>query len=81
MTIASTALRLRRSFANSAGTVVFGMEDGTVSIFGLILGAAAKDARPIVLHEFAARFPRPSDGAMKTCDFGKSSKTAAGLPK
>jgi VIT1/CCC1 family predicted Fe2+/Mn2+ transporter len=41
MTIASTALRLRRSLANSAGTVVFGMEDGTVSIFGLIFGVAA----------------------------------------
>jgi hypothetical protein len=25
----------------SAGTVVFGMEDGTVSIFGLIFGVAA----------------------------------------
>ena len=33
--------RLRRSFVNSAGTVVFGMEDGTVSIFGLIFGVAA----------------------------------------
>jgi len=33
--------RLRRSFANAAGTIVFGMEDGTVSIFGLIFGVAA----------------------------------------
>ena len=33
--------RLRRSFANSVGTIVFGMEDGTVSIFGLIFGVAA----------------------------------------
>ncbi|HML07549.1 MAG TPA: VIT1/CCC1 transporter family protein [Xanthobacteraceae bacterium] len=32
---------LRRSFSNSAGTIVFGMEDGTVSIFGLIFGVAA----------------------------------------
>ena len=41
MTIATTLKRLRRSFADSAGTVVFGMEDGTVSIFGLIFGVAA----------------------------------------
>jgi len=41
MTIASTAQRLRRSFVDSAGTIVFGMEDGTVSIFGLIFGVAA----------------------------------------
>ena len=33
--------RLHRSFVNSAGTIVFGMEDGTVSIFGLIFGVAA----------------------------------------
>ena len=32
---------LRRSVVNSAGTIVFGMEDGTVSIFGLIFGVAA----------------------------------------
>ncbi len=41
MTIATHLKRLRRSFADSAGTVVFGMEDGTVSIFGLIFGVAA----------------------------------------
>ena len=41
MTLASTAQRLRSSLVNSAGTVVFGMEDGTVSIFGLIFGVAA----------------------------------------
>ena len=41
MTIATTLQRLRRSFAEFAGTVVFGMEDGTVSIFGLIFGVAA----------------------------------------
>src|ERR1700761_4021868 len=33
--------QLHRSFQNSAGTIVFGMEDGTVSIFGLIFGVAA----------------------------------------
>lgn len=41
MTIASTVKRLRRSLVDSAGTIVFGMEDGTVSIFGLIFGVAA----------------------------------------
>src|ERR1700753_2936349 len=41
MTIGSTWQRLHRSIINSAGTVVFGMEDGTVSIFGLIFGVAA----------------------------------------
>src|SRR5580658_5884244 len=33
--------RLKASFAASAGQVVFGMEDGTVSIFGLVFGVAA----------------------------------------
>ena len=33
--------RLRRSFSASAGDVVFGMEDGAVSIFGLVFGVAA----------------------------------------
>ena len=41
MTMASSFRRLRNSLADSAGTVVFGMEDGTVSIFGLIFGVAA----------------------------------------
>jgi VIT1/CCC1 family predicted Fe2+/Mn2+ transporter len=43
--------RLRRSFANSAGTIVFGMEDGTVSIFGLIFGVAATttDTRAVLI--------------------------------
>jgi len=33
--------RLKRSLRASAGEVVFGMEDGTVSIFGLVFGVAA----------------------------------------
>ena len=37
----SNLQRLRKSVINSAGTIVFGMEDGTVSIFGLIFGVAA----------------------------------------
>src|SRR5262249_48871912 len=41
MKIGPTLQRLRRSMINSAGTIVFGMEDGTVSIFGLIFGVAA----------------------------------------
>jgi vacuolar iron transporter family protein len=41
MRIGTTLQRLHSSLSNSAGTVVFGMEDGTVSIFGLIFGVAA----------------------------------------
>src|SRR5580698_8709737 len=41
MSDASLWQRLRASFAASAGQVVFGMEDGTVSIFGLVFGIAA----------------------------------------
>jgi vacuolar iron transporter family protein len=41
MTSTSILERLRASFVKSAGTIVFGMEDGTVSIFGLIFGVAA----------------------------------------
>jgi VIT1/CCC1 family predicted Fe2+/Mn2+ transporter len=41
MKTGSALQRLRASIVNSAGTIVFGMEDGTVSIFGLIFGVAA----------------------------------------
>jgi vacuolar iron transporter family protein len=41
MKIGSILQRLRVSIVSSAGTIVFGMEDGTVSIFGLIFGVAA----------------------------------------
>jgi len=41
MKTGSTLQRLRDSVVNAAGTIVFGMEDGTVSIFGLIFGVAA----------------------------------------
>jgi vacuolar iron transporter family protein len=41
MSFASRLKRLRGSLTESAGTIVFGMEDGTVSIFGLIFGVAA----------------------------------------
>jgi len=33
--------RIEQSFMSSIGAIVFGMEDGTVSIFGLVLGVAA----------------------------------------
>jgi VIT1/CCC1 family predicted Fe2+/Mn2+ transporter len=41
MTNVSMMQRLKRSLTASAGTIVFGMEDGTVSIFGLVFGVAA----------------------------------------
>ena len=41
MKIALLLGRLRASLAASAGDVVFGMEDATVSIFGLVFGVAA----------------------------------------
>ena len=37
--------RLKTSLQASAGEVVFGMEDGTVSIFGLVFGVAATTIR------------------------------------
>src|SRR5215471_11759226 len=48
MTIAG---RVRRSFIDSTGSIVFGMEDGTVSIFGLVFGvaAAAPDSHAVLL--------------------------------
>ena len=43
--------RIRRSFNDSVGSIVFGMEDGTVSIFGLVFGvaAAAPDSHAVLL--------------------------------
>ena len=41
MSQSSVWQRIERSFLASAGEVVFGMEDGTVSIFGLVFGVAA----------------------------------------
>jgi vacuolar iron transporter family protein len=41
MTKTSLWQRLKTSLRASAGEVVFGMEDGTVSIFGLVFGVAA----------------------------------------
>jgi VIT1/CCC1 family predicted Fe2+/Mn2+ transporter len=49
MTISSILPRLKRSLIDSAGTIVFGMEDGTVSIFGLIFGVAATTTSTITV--------------------------------
>src|SRR5215813_9774198 len=37
----SLSQRVWQSFLSSLGAIVFGMEDGTVSIFGLVFGVAA----------------------------------------
>ena len=49
--VSSVAGRIRQSFLDSVGSIVFGMEDGTVSIFGLVFGvaAAAPDSRTVLL--------------------------------
>jgi vacuolar iron transporter family protein len=49
MSIATALDRLKRSFVASAGTIVFGMEDGTVSIFGLIFGVAATTSNSVAV--------------------------------
>jgi VIT1/CCC1 family predicted Fe2+/Mn2+ transporter len=43
--------RIERSFKASFGDIVFGMEDGTVSIFGLVFGVAAttSDTRVVLI--------------------------------
>jgi VIT family len=48
---ATLAGRIHRSFLASVGSIVFGMEDGTVSIFGLVFGVAASapDSRAVLL--------------------------------
>jgi VIT1/CCC1 family predicted Fe2+/Mn2+ transporter len=38
---ASFAEQLKASFQSSLGSIIFGMEDGTVSIFGLVFGVGA----------------------------------------
>jgi hypothetical protein len=42
---------VKASFAESVGDIVFGMEDGTVSIFGLVFGIAASvsNSQPVLL--------------------------------
>jgi vacuolar iron transporter family protein len=41
MSAVSYAQAIKASFSESIGDIVFGMEDGTVSIFGLVFGVAA----------------------------------------
>jgi VIT1/CCC1 family predicted Fe2+/Mn2+ transporter len=41
--------RIKASFEASFGDIVFGMEDGTVSIFGLVFGVAASTSDPRVV--------------------------------
>jgi hypothetical protein len=62
MTVASALQRLRSSLDNSAGTVVFGMEDGTVSIFGLIFGVAATttSTKAVLIAGASGQWRRPS---------------------
>src|SRR5581483_1473055 len=47
--VASLLQAVRTSFSASFGNVVFGMEDGTVSIFGLVFGVAASAANSRVV--------------------------------
>jgi VIT1/CCC1 family predicted Fe2+/Mn2+ transporter len=49
--LGAVAGRVRSSFVASVGSIVFGMEDGTVSIFGLVFGvaAAAPDSHAVLL--------------------------------
>ncbi|HLZ63137.1 MAG TPA: VIT1/CCC1 transporter family protein [Ktedonosporobacter sp.] len=47
--VASILQAVRTSFFTSFGNVVFGMEDGTVSIFGLVFGVAASAANSRVV--------------------------------
>lgn len=41
MSIATIVSAVKQSFVSSIGDIVFGMEDGTVSIFGLVFGVVA----------------------------------------
>ena len=62
----SLAERIERSFKASFGDIVFGMEDGTVSIFGLVFGVAATttDTRVVLDrgHDRRDRGGRLDDG-------------------
>jgi hypothetical protein len=64
MKIGRTLRRLRNSVVNSAGTIVFGMEDGTVSIFGLIFGVAATttSTKTVLIGLGCCRGSRLDDG-------------------
>ena len=67
MNEASLWARLKTSLQASAGEIVFGMEDGTVSIFGLVFGVAATttDQKAVLI---AGRFRR---GRRRRVDDGR----------
>ncbi len=51
MSIGTFVRGVEKSFSSSFGDIVFGMEDGTVSIFGLVFGvaASANSSAPVLL--------------------------------
>ena len=51
MSIGTFVQSVEKSFSSSFGDIVFGMEDGTVSIFGLVFGVAASahSSAPVLL--------------------------------
>ena len=55
----SAPKRILASLKASIGDVVFGMEDGTVSIFGLVFGVAISTDDPIQCLSRAPRVRQP----------------------
>ncbi len=49
VTVNSLVQSVSKSFSDSFGDIVFGMEDGTVSIFGLVFGVAASSTSSSVV--------------------------------
>ena len=64
MAPASTLPRLKASLVASAGTIVFGMEDGTVSIFGLVFGVAATTTSSVAVLVAGAGDQAPAELAV-----------------
>ncbi len=54
--------RIVKSFTDSIGDIVFGMEDGTVSIFGLVFGVASSStsSSAVLLQGRQEPLPPPS---------------------
>ena len=57
MAAGSVVQTIKHSFAESIGDIIFGMEDGTVSIFGLVFGLA------VSVHSTSAVFLARATGA------------------
>src|SRR5258706_12598879 len=53
-----------QSFTASLGAIVFGMEDGTVSIFGLVFGGAATPPTTPLFFWAGATAPTPPPGSL-----------------